>query len=124
MTRKFGWTKNVLIHQIENQSYEKTLLGQTNFDKALTPKLRASTLSGEHCRDHRSATRKPKKPRIGCMTTSGNGAGAGMISWRHRPGGRTPGGMTSMRDAAACIMDNFLNVRRRDEEKCHRLLQR
>jgi predicted nuclease of restriction endonuclease-like (RecB) superfamily len=41
MTRKFGWTKNVLIHQIENQSYEKTLLGQTNFDKALTPKLRA-----------------------------------------------------------------------------------
>jgi predicted nuclease of restriction endonuclease-like (RecB) superfamily len=41
MTKKFGWTKNVLVHQIENQSYEKTLLGQTNFDKALTPKLRA-----------------------------------------------------------------------------------
>lgn len=41
MTRKFGWSKNVLIHQIENQSYEKTLLGQTNFDKALTPKHRA-----------------------------------------------------------------------------------
>lgn len=41
MTAKFGWTKNVLIHQIDNQSYEKTLLGQTNFDKALTPKLRA-----------------------------------------------------------------------------------
>jgi predicted nuclease of restriction endonuclease-like (RecB) superfamily len=40
-TRKFGWSKNVLIHQIENQSYEKTLLGQTNFNKALTPKLRA-----------------------------------------------------------------------------------
>ena len=41
MTRKFGWSKNVLVHQIENQSYEKTLLGQTNFDKALTPELRA-----------------------------------------------------------------------------------
>ena len=41
MTRKFGWTKNVLIHQIENQSYEKSLLGQTNFDQALTPELRA-----------------------------------------------------------------------------------
>jgi predicted nuclease of restriction endonuclease-like (RecB) superfamily len=41
MTRKFGWTKNVLIHQIENQSYEKTLLGQTNFDKTLSPELRA-----------------------------------------------------------------------------------
>ena len=41
MTRKFGWSKNVLIHQLENQSYEKTLLGQTNFDKALTPIQRA-----------------------------------------------------------------------------------
>lgn len=40
MTRRFGWSKNVLIHQIENQSYEKTFLGQTNFDKALSPKLR------------------------------------------------------------------------------------
>jgi len=41
MTRKFGWSKNVLVHQIENQSYEKTLLGQTNFDKALKPGQRA-----------------------------------------------------------------------------------
>jgi predicted nuclease of restriction endonuclease-like (RecB) superfamily len=41
MTKKFGWTKSVLIHQIENQSYEKFLLGQTNFDRALTPELRA-----------------------------------------------------------------------------------
>ena len=41
MTRKFGWSKNVLIHQIENQSYEKTLLNQTNFDQTLTPELRA-----------------------------------------------------------------------------------
>ena len=41
MTRKFGWSKNVLIHQIGNQSYEKSLLGQTNFDQALTPELRA-----------------------------------------------------------------------------------
>ncbi len=40
MTRKFGWTKNVLIHQIENQTYEKSLLSQTNFDGALTPELR------------------------------------------------------------------------------------
>lgn len=41
MTRKFGWSKAVLIHQIEGQSYERTLLGQTNFDRALTPELRA-----------------------------------------------------------------------------------
>lgn len=40
-TKKFGWTKSVLIHQIENQSYEKILLGQTNFDRELTPALRA-----------------------------------------------------------------------------------
>jgi predicted nuclease of restriction endonuclease-like (RecB) superfamily len=40
MTRKFGWSKNVLALQIENQSYQKTLHGQTNFDKALTPALR------------------------------------------------------------------------------------
>ncbi len=41
MTRKFGWSKNVLVHQITNQSYEKSLLGQTNFDQVLTPELRA-----------------------------------------------------------------------------------
>jgi predicted nuclease of restriction endonuclease-like (RecB) superfamily len=41
MTRKFGWSKNVLSHQIDNQSYEKSLLGQTNFDRTLTPALRA-----------------------------------------------------------------------------------
>ena len=41
MTAKFGWSKKVLAHQIENQSYQKTLLGQTNFDRALTPDLRA-----------------------------------------------------------------------------------
>jgi len=41
MTRKFGWSKNVLIHQIDTQSYEKSMLGQTNFDQTLTPELRA-----------------------------------------------------------------------------------
>lgn len=41
MTKKFGWTKNTLIHQVENQSYEKTLLRQTNFDRAVTPAIRA-----------------------------------------------------------------------------------
>ncbi|MBI1883216.1 MAG: DUF1016 domain-containing protein [Chlamydiae bacterium] len=40
MTRKFGWTKNVLIHQIENQTYEKTLLNQTNFEKTLPEKIK------------------------------------------------------------------------------------
>jgi predicted nuclease of restriction endonuclease-like (RecB) superfamily len=40
MTRKFGWTKNVLIHHIDNKSYEKTLLNQTNFNKALPDKIK------------------------------------------------------------------------------------
>ncbi len=38
--RKYGWSKNVLTHQIENKSYEKTLLSQTNFDKALPEKVK------------------------------------------------------------------------------------
>lgn len=33
MTRKFGWSKNVLLNQIENESYEKYLLNQTSFDE-------------------------------------------------------------------------------------------
>lgn len=40
MTRKFGWTKNVLIHQIENKTYEKMLTSQTNFDGALSEEIR------------------------------------------------------------------------------------
>ncbi|MDX2241611.1 MAG: PDDEXK nuclease domain-containing protein [Leptolyngbyaceae cyanobacterium bins.302] len=40
MTRKYGWTKNVLIHQIENQTYEKTLLNQTNFSQTLPDEFR------------------------------------------------------------------------------------
>ena len=40
MTKKFGWTKNVLIHQIENQSFEKALASQTNFDKTVPAKIR------------------------------------------------------------------------------------
>lgn len=34
-TKKFGWTKNVLIHQIENKTFEKYLLNQTNFENTL-----------------------------------------------------------------------------------------
>jgi predicted nuclease of restriction endonuclease-like (RecB) superfamily len=41
MTKKFGWTKGVLTHHIENQSYEKTLRGQTNFDKTVPENIRA-----------------------------------------------------------------------------------
>ena len=33
-TSQFGWWKSVLMHQIENQTYQKTVLSQTNFDVA------------------------------------------------------------------------------------------
>ncbi|HII15841.1 MAG TPA: DUF1016 domain-containing protein, partial [Nanoarchaeota archaeon] len=39
MAHKFGWTNEFLIIQIENQSYEKTLLNKTNFDKTLPAKI-------------------------------------------------------------------------------------
>ena len=38
-TKNFGWTKNVLIHQIENQTYQKTLINQHNFGQNLPPHL-------------------------------------------------------------------------------------
>ena len=40
MTKKYGWTKDVLINNIENKSYEKYLLNQTNFDETLPEKMK------------------------------------------------------------------------------------
>ena len=34
-TKRFGWTKNVLLHQIEAKAFEKYLLGQSNYDQTL-----------------------------------------------------------------------------------------
>ena len=39
-TKKYGWTKDVLINQIENKTYEKYLLNQTNFDDTLPEKYK------------------------------------------------------------------------------------
>lgn len=39
-TKKFGWTKNVLINQIDNKFYEKYLLNQTNFDETLPKEIK------------------------------------------------------------------------------------
>ena len=39
-TKKFGWTKNVLIHHIEEKSYENYLLNQTNFEKTLPENIK------------------------------------------------------------------------------------
>lgn len=40
MTRQFGWTRNVLALRIQDHTYEKTLLGQTNFEETLPESLR------------------------------------------------------------------------------------
>lgn len=40
MTRRMGWSKNVLIHKVEQQTYEKTLLSQTNFSATLPAGIR------------------------------------------------------------------------------------
>lgn len=40
-TQQFGWSKNVLINQIENGTYRKTLLNQTNFEAAVPEALRS-----------------------------------------------------------------------------------
>ncbi|MBI5917146.1 MAG: DUF1016 domain-containing protein [Bacteroidetes bacterium] len=43
-TRRFGWTKDVLIHQIENQSFEKTVISQQNFEQNLPAHLEAQAI--------------------------------------------------------------------------------
>lgn len=44
MTKRHGWTKNVLALQIDNQTYEKTLANQTNFAQTL-PNAAQATLA-------------------------------------------------------------------------------
>jgi predicted nuclease of restriction endonuclease-like (RecB) superfamily len=38
-TASYGWTRRVLDHQIDNQSYQKYLLNQTSFDQSMPPVL-------------------------------------------------------------------------------------
>ena len=40
MTRKFGWTKDVLAIKSETHTYENTLLNQTNFDQTVPEEIR------------------------------------------------------------------------------------
>lgn len=43
-TARFGWTKAVLQHQLDNHSYQQYLAGQTNFDAALPDSIKAQAL--------------------------------------------------------------------------------
>lgn len=40
MSRKYNWSSRALLNHIENQTYEKTLLGQTNFDVTLPAEIK------------------------------------------------------------------------------------
>jgi predicted nuclease of restriction endonuclease-like (RecB) superfamily len=40
MTKRYGWTKDVLINNIENRAFEKYLANQTNFDETVPEKYR------------------------------------------------------------------------------------
>ncbi len=44
MTKRFGWTRNVLIHQIENQTFEKTVVSQHNFEENLPEHLQEQAI--------------------------------------------------------------------------------
>lgn len=43
-TARYGWTKAVLQHQVDNKSYEKYLLNQTNFDQTLSEEIRSQAV--------------------------------------------------------------------------------
>lgn len=43
-TARYGWTKAVLQHQLDNKSYEKYLLNQTNFDAVLPEHIKAQAI--------------------------------------------------------------------------------
>lgn len=40
MSKRNSWTYRVLLNQIDNKNYEKTMVSQTNFDKNLPEKMR------------------------------------------------------------------------------------
>lgn len=39
-TKKYGWTKDILIHKIELKTFEKYLLGQNNFEETLPKSIK------------------------------------------------------------------------------------
>ncbi len=43
-TKKYGWTKDVLINKIEAKTYENYLLGQSNFDTTLPEKIKSQAI--------------------------------------------------------------------------------
>jgi predicted nuclease of restriction endonuclease-like (RecB) superfamily len=51
-TARFGWSKSVLQHQLDNHSYRQYLLGQTNFDAAVPESGRVRPAHLQPCAGH------------------------------------------------------------------------
>jgi predicted nuclease of restriction endonuclease-like (RecB) superfamily len=43
-TARFGWSKSVVQHQLDNHSYRQYLLGQTNFDALVPDSIKAQAM--------------------------------------------------------------------------------
>ena len=43
-TKRYGWTKSVLMHQIEGKAFEKYLLGQSNYEQTLPEPVREQAM--------------------------------------------------------------------------------
>ncbi len=43
-TKKMGWTKDVLIHKIELKTFERFILGQTNFEQTLPENIKKQAI--------------------------------------------------------------------------------
>lgn len=43
-TKKYGWTKDVLLNKIESKTYESFLLGQSNFDTTLPDNIKSQAM--------------------------------------------------------------------------------
>lgn len=62
-TARFGWSKSVLQHQLDNHSYRQYLLGQTNFDAAVPECGRVRTALRQPCAGHCHLHRHPATAR-------------------------------------------------------------
>ena len=52
MAQAQGWSRSVLVHQIENQTYRKTMLNQTNFAATLPAESQARAMLAVKLRNH------------------------------------------------------------------------
>jgi predicted nuclease of restriction endonuclease-like (RecB) superfamily len=76
-TQHFGWTRNVLVHQIENRTYHKTLLNQTNFSEILPAEIQDQARLA--VKDGYTSASWSFPPRI----RNGNWSGRSPLTWKN-----------------------------------------